>query len=69
MYTIELSHYREFEGFTHTETFEVLDEITTAERWYNNFIANGNTLDGFNGEIAVMDMGGKILSTFWVNNA
>lgn len=69
MYTIELSHYREFEGFTHTETFEVLDEITTAERWYKDLIDNGDTLCGFTGEIAVMDMDGKILSTVWVNNA
>ena len=69
MYTIELSHYKDFEGFTHTETFEAIEEITTAERWYNDFVNNGNTLDGFNGEIAVMDMGGKIMSTFWVNNA
>lgn len=69
MYTIELSHYRENEGFTHTETFEAIDEIVRADKWYNDFVANGNALDGFNGEIAVMDMGGKILSTFWVNNA
>ena len=69
MYTIELSHYKDFEGFTHTEIFDVIEEITTAERWYNDFVNNGNTLDGFNGEIAVRDMGGKIMSTFWVNNA
>ena len=50
MYTIELSHYKDFEGFTHTEIFDVIEEITTAERWYNDFVNNGNTLDGFNGE-------------------
>ena len=67
MYTVELTHYKDFEGYTYTETFDMIDEEMTAEEWYHNFINNGNTLD-FYGEIEIFNENGESISTFWVDN-
>lgn len=67
MYTVELTHYKDFEGYTYTETFDMIDEEMTAEEWYHNFIDNGNTLD-FYGEIEIFNENGESISTFWVDN-
>jgi hypothetical protein len=67
MYLVELTHYKDFEGYTCTETFDMIEEEMTAEEWYHNFIDNGNTLD-FYGEIEIFNENGESISTFWVDN-
>lgn len=43
MWTVRISHWKNGSGYTHTEDFENLETMTTAEEWFRSFQENSTT--------------------------
>lgn len=60
MYRVDLHHWTEGSGYSHSETFDNIEELVTAEEYFNSV-----DLEDFTGNIEIYDEDGNLVSEFF----